>query len=140
MIIIVTDEKLKEIQDSIMKGMNDQITLEEEIREFSKQYAAKLLEKHNAQIIAEFRDKRYLLSARSVMSARGTVVVQIREREWMYSPLSIDQGTMDPYGTAKTASAEYDNDLSMQQLVEKLLTTLFFNIYGLISSPEEIGD
>lgn len=138
----MTDQELQELQNSMLKQITEQSDLESDIRDFAKQTAGRLIEQSDGQVLTEFRNQDYLISARSLLMDRK-IIVEVRARPWIKTPLLTGgwRGGPDMTKHAKTASAEYDRydrTVNMQQFTAKLLTTLFFNLYGLLPEAEEV--
>lgn len=116
----------------------NQESLKDEIKDFAKRNANKMIRTSSAQVVDSFRDQAYLLSARSVMSSYGTVIVEVRARPWISSFLAINGGTPDMSRKTKTARTEFDDKFTIEELLEKMLTALFYDINGLMPEPEAL--
>ena len=134
--IIITDKELADIQQKLMKQLDDGESLKSEIKDFAARNARRIMSSRTPQVVDSFHDKEYLLSARSYMSSNGKIQVEVRARPWISSLLAIDGGMPDGTQLAKTAHAEFDSKFTMQELIAKMLTSLFYYINGIEPEPE----
>lgn len=111
--------------------------LEDEIKEFAKETAVKLLKKSDAKCIVTFREQDYLAAAFSTFNSTNEIVVKVKVCPWIKQGLAIQGGIPDPNGKIKTASAIFEKQCSMQEFVAKLVTMIFFNIYNLLPEIDE---
>jgi len=135
----ITDKELADIQQKLMNDLTDEESLKNEIKEFAERNARKIMSSNTAQVVANFMDKEYLLSARSYMSPNGKIIIDVRARPWISSLLAVNGGVPDKTRRAKTAHAEFDDKFTMEEFVAKMLTALFYNINGLMPKPEVVG-
>lgn len=117
--------------------MKNELDLEDEIKEFAKETAIKLLRKSDAKCIVTFREQDYLAAAFSTFNSTGEIIVKVKICPWIKQGLAIQGGIPDPNSKIKTASAIFEKQCSMQEFVAKLVTMVFFNIYNLLPEVDE---
>lgn len=137
--IFITDKELADIQQKMMNDLTNEESLKDEIKEFAQRNAHRIMTSSTAQVVDSFHDQEYLLSARSYMSPKRKIQIDVRARPWISSLLAVNGGVPDKTKRAKTAHAEFDDTFTMEELVAKMLTALFYNINGLMPEPEALG-
>jgi hypothetical protein len=136
--VIITDEELDRLAQSMTKQLDDQNNMEDEIELFSHDVSKKLMENSEAHCVAEFHGTQYFFAARSVIDQdTHKAYIQVRIRHWK-------DNKPDFSFKCKQAAMEYKMDVkqkSMNELVAELVFVLVCNDLNIpIDTAEEETD
>lgn len=131
------DKQINDLVNSFCKNVDDEITLESELNQFSAQVASKLYLQPNSTeaVLDTYRGVAYAFQFFIYLSPNGTKngIVKFTDLKKYKDALKLSVPEM---ARVKRADFEIDPDENLEQQVKQVLTLMFFKEYNLNISPE----
>ena len=137
----ISDQDVDKIINDFCKSTDDELALQKNLNEFSKNITPRLLKKINTgeAVLAGFGEKKFAFRINSTIKNEKSIIYAVGVMDLEKFNTYFKLGVIDSY-RPKTATFECEPEYSMEEQISNALTLLLFDVFGIEIGAQSLGD